>query len=118
MLARQSPPPHHAGRRSQLRRTRQGELSQGQARRGALRAALVSAYHMLAKGLAYRDLAAVYLDQIGQRLLYSSILPLYRQGKYKRSLRTNRRTHRRGAPAAPKPPAGRGDAETKKGLYG
>lgn len=44
------------------------------ARRGALRAALaiahkilVAAYHMLAKGLAYRDLGAAYLDQIGQR---------------------------------------------------
>jgi transposase len=44
------------------------------ARRGALRAALaiahkilVAAYHMLAKGLAYRDLGATYLDQIGQR---------------------------------------------------
>lgn len=44
------------------------------ARRGALRAALaiahkilVAAYHMLAKWLAYRDLGAAYLDQIGQR---------------------------------------------------
>jgi len=44
------------------------------ARRGALRAALaiahkilVAAYHMLAKGLAYRDLGAAYLDQSGQR---------------------------------------------------
>jgi len=43
------------------------------ARRGALRAALaiahkilVAAYHMLAKGLAYRDLGEVYLDQIDQ----------------------------------------------------
>jgi transposase len=43
------------------------------ARRGALRAALaiahkilVAAYHMLAKGLAYRDLGEAYLDQIGQ----------------------------------------------------
>ena len=43
------------------------------ARRGALRAALaiahkilIAAYHMLAKGLAYRDLGEAYLDQIGQ----------------------------------------------------
>src|SRR5271155_4257974 len=43
------------------------------ARRGALRAALaiahkilVAAYHMLAKGLAYRDLGEAYLDQIDQ----------------------------------------------------
>ena len=43
------------------------------ARRGALRAALaiahkilVSAYHMLAKNLPYRDLGEAYLDQIGQ----------------------------------------------------
>jgi transposase len=43
------------------------------ARRGALRAALaiahkilVAAYHMLAKGLAYRDLGAAYLDQLDQ----------------------------------------------------
>jgi transposase len=43
------------------------------ARRGAMRAALaiahkilISAYHMLAKGLAYRDLGQAYLDQIGQ----------------------------------------------------
>ena len=42
-------------------------------RRGALRAALaiahkilVSAYHMLAKGLGYRELGEVYLDQIDQ----------------------------------------------------
>jgi transposase len=42
-------------------------------RRGALRAALaiahkilVSAYHMLAKNLPYRDLGEAYLDQIGQ----------------------------------------------------
>jgi transposase len=44
------------------------------ARRGVLRAALaiahkivVAAYHMLARGLAYRDLGDAYLDQIGQR---------------------------------------------------
>ena len=44
------------------------------ARRGALRAALaiahkilVAAHHMLAEGLAYRDLGAAYLDQISQR---------------------------------------------------
>jgi transposase len=44
------------------------------ARRGALRAALaiahkivVAAYHMLAKGVAYRDLGEAYLDQIGER---------------------------------------------------
>jgi transposase len=44
------------------------------ARRGALRAALaiahkivVAAYHMLAKGVAYRDLGDAYLDQIGER---------------------------------------------------
>ena len=43
------------------------------ARRGALRAALaiahkilVSAYHMLAKNVPYRDLGEAYLDQIGQ----------------------------------------------------
>jgi transposase len=43
------------------------------ARRGALRAALaiahkilVSAYHMLAKGLPYRDLGEAYLDQIAK----------------------------------------------------
>jgi transposase len=43
------------------------------ARRGAMRAALaiahkilVSAYHMLAKGLPYRDLGEAYLDRIGQ----------------------------------------------------
>ena len=43
------------------------------ARRGALRVAfaiahkiLVAAYHMLAKGLAYRDLGEAYLDQISQ----------------------------------------------------
>ncbi len=43
------------------------------ARRGAMRAALaiahkilVSAYHMLAKGLPYRDLGEAYLDQITQ----------------------------------------------------
>src|SRR6516162_2402675 len=43
------------------------------ARRGALRAALaiahkilVSAYHMLAKSLPYRDVGEAYLDQIGQ----------------------------------------------------
>ena len=43
------------------------------ARRGALRAALaiahkilVSAYHMLAKNLPYRDLGEAYLDQIGR----------------------------------------------------
>ena len=43
------------------------------ARRGALWAAvaiahkiLVAAYHMLAKGLAYRDLGEAYLDQISQ----------------------------------------------------
>jgi hypothetical protein len=43
------------------------------ARRGAMRAALaiahkilVSAYHMLAKGLAYRELGKVYLDLIDQ----------------------------------------------------
>jgi hypothetical protein len=43
------------------------------ARRGPLRAALaiahkilIAAYHMLAKGLAYRDLGEAYLDQIGQ----------------------------------------------------
>ena len=43
------------------------------ARRGTMRAALaiahkilVSAYHMLAKGLAYHDLGEAYLDQIGQ----------------------------------------------------
>jgi transposase len=43
------------------------------ARRGALRAALaiahkilVSAYHMLAKGLGYRELGEAYLDQIDQ----------------------------------------------------
>ena len=43
------------------------------ARRGAMRAALaiahkilVSAYHMLAKGLPYHDLGEAYLDQIGQ----------------------------------------------------
>jgi len=43
------------------------------ARRGAMRAALaiahkilISAYHMLAKGLPYRDLGEAYLDQIGQ----------------------------------------------------
>ena len=42
------------------------------ARRGGLRAALaiahkilVSAYHMLAKNLPYRDLGEAYLDQIG-----------------------------------------------------
>jgi transposase len=44
------------------------------ARRGALRAALaiahkivVAAYHMLAGGVAYRDLGDAYLDQIGER---------------------------------------------------
>jgi transposase len=44
------------------------------ARRGALRAALaiahkivVAAYHMLARGVAYRDLGEAYLDQIGER---------------------------------------------------
>ena len=43
------------------------------ARRGALRAALaiahkilVAAYHMLAKGLPYRDLGGAYLDQLDQ----------------------------------------------------
>ena len=43
------------------------------ARRGALRAALaiahkilVSAYHMLAQNLPYRDLGEAYLDRIGQ----------------------------------------------------
>ena len=43
------------------------------ARRGALRAALaiahkilVAAYHMLAKGLAYRDLGEAYLDHLDQ----------------------------------------------------
>jgi hypothetical protein len=43
------------------------------ARRGALRAALaiahkilVSAYHMLAKGVGYRDLGEAYLDQLNQ----------------------------------------------------
>ena len=43
------------------------------ARRGALRAALaiahkilVAAYHMLAKGLGYRELGEAYLDQIDQ----------------------------------------------------
>jgi transposase len=43
------------------------------ARRGAMRAALaiahkilVAAYHMLAKGIAYRDLGETYLDQIHQ----------------------------------------------------
>src|SRR4051812_19165608 len=44
------------------------------ARRGALRAALaiahkivVAAYHMLARGVVYRDLGDAYLDQIGER---------------------------------------------------
>jgi transposase len=44
------------------------------ARRGALRAALaiahkivVAAYHMLARGVVYRDLGEAYLDQIGER---------------------------------------------------
>ena len=43
------------------------------ARRGALRAALaiahkilVAAYHMLAKGVPYKDLGEAYLDEIGQ----------------------------------------------------
>ena len=43
------------------------------ARRGAMRAALaiahkilVAAYHMLAKGLPYRELGEAYLDQIAQ----------------------------------------------------
>ena len=44
------------------------------ARRGVLRAALaiahkivVAAYHMLARGVVYRDLGDAYLDQIGER---------------------------------------------------
>ena len=43
------------------------------ARRGALRAALaiahkilVAAYHMLAKGVSYRELGEAYLDQLSQ----------------------------------------------------
>jgi hypothetical protein len=43
------------------------------ARRGSLRAALaiahkilIAAYHMLAKGIPYRDLGEAYLDQIDQ----------------------------------------------------
>src|SRR5215471_16264042 len=50
------------------------------ARRGALRAALaiahkilVSAYHMLANNLPYRDLGEAYLDQIGQSRTVSNL---------------------------------------------
>ena len=50
------------------------------ARRGAMRAALaiahkilVSAYHMLDKGLAYHDLGEAYLDQIGQTRTVSNL---------------------------------------------
>ena len=49
-------------------------------RRGALWAALaiahkilVAAYHMLAKGLAYRDLGEVYLDQLDQTLTAANL---------------------------------------------
>ena len=49
-------------------------------RRGALWAALaiahkilVAAYHMLAKGLAYRDLGEVYLDQLDQSLTAANL---------------------------------------------
>ena len=76
----QCPPPHDAGRRRDLRREDQGQPSQRQIppsqgpprrhARGALAIAhkiLVSAYHMLAKGLAYRDLGEAYLDQISHK---------------------------------------------------
>ena len=44
-------------------------LTQGDALRAALAIAhkfLVAAYHMLAKGLAYRDLGEAYLDHLDQ----------------------------------------------------
>ena len=34
---------------------------------------LVSAYHMLAKGLPYRDLGEAYLDQIGQTRIVANL---------------------------------------------
>src|SRR3954470_9881343 len=50
------------------------------ARRGALRAALaiahkivVAAYHMLARGVVYRDLGDAYLDQIGERRIVANL---------------------------------------------
>jgi transposase len=50
------------------------------ARRGVMRAALaiahkilVAAYHMLAKGLAYRELGDVYLDQIAQTRIVANL---------------------------------------------
>ena len=50
------------------------------ARRGALRAALaiahkivVAAYHMLARGVVYRDLGEAYLDQIGERRIVANL---------------------------------------------
>jgi hypothetical protein len=55
------------------RRAAKDKFHRLKARRGALRAALavahkilVSAYHMLAKNLPYRDLGEAYLDQISQ----------------------------------------------------
>jgi hypothetical protein len=65
--APQSPPRGHKG--SYLK----DKFHRLKARRGAMRAALaiahkilVSAYHMLAKGLPYRDLGEAYLDQISE----------------------------------------------------
>ncbi|HME84450.1 MAG TPA: hypothetical protein VKG91_07870, partial [Roseiarcus sp.] len=41
---------------------------------------LVSAYHMLAKGLPYRDLGEAYLDQIGQTRTVANLRRLERLG--------------------------------------
>ena len=66
------------------------------ARRGGLRAALaiahkilVSAYHMLAKGLAYRVLGDAYLDQIGQTRTVANLKRRLERLGYKVTLEPN-----------------------------
>jgi transposase len=66
------------------------------ARRGVMRAALaiahkilVAAYHMLAKGLAYRELGDAYLDQIGQTRTVANLKRRLERLGYRVSLEPN-----------------------------
>ena len=69
------------------------------ARRGGLRAALaithkvlVSAYHMLAKNLPYRDLGEAYLDQIGQTRTVANLKRCLERLGYRVTLEPNAMT--------------------------
>jgi transposase len=66
------------------------------ARRGAMRAALaiahkilVAAYHMLAKGLAYRELGDAYLDQIGRTRTVANLKRRLERLGYRVTLESN-----------------------------